>query len=456
MRILLITSSARGHAIAEALHRSPRKPELISVCANRNPGIRKIATEMYVMNLMDFGGIIEIAKKTKPDFAVIGPDDPIGAGLADALAEIGIKSMAPKKSLARIESSKGFTRNLLAKYNIDVSPKFRVFERTAKSPLDRTEEERLLYTFMTQDLEQQYVVKYDALRGGKGVKVSGEHLQNIDEGVQYAMECLDECGRVVIEEKLIGVEFSLLSFTSGAMTVDMPAVQDHKRAFEGDTGPNTGGMGTYTDANHSLPFLHSDDLQRASEINRLVAEALLKECPEHPEGYTGILYGGFIATKDGVKVIEYNARFGDPEALNILPLLTSDFVDICQAIIDGRLTKEMVRFEKKATVCKYIVPKSYPDAKTEKGMEVTFPKDIPANARLYFGDITEDDSGKLLLGGSRTAGIVGIGKTLAEAEKIAQELCSKVEGPVRFRTDIGTSALIQKRISTMQEIRGGL
>ena len=452
MRILLITSSARGHALADALHRSPQKPEIISICANKNPGIRALATEMHVMNVMDFDGIVEIVKKTTPDLAVIGPDDPIGGGLADILEEMGLPTVAPKKSLARVESSKGFTRNLLEKYGIDASPKFEVFDKQSNSKR-ALEMEKDMYNFIDQELRGNYVVKYDGLKGGKGVKVSEEHLKTLDDGMHYAMECLDECKRVVIEEKLLGVEFSLLSFVSGNVTVDMPAVQDHKRAFEGDTGPNTGGMGTYSDADHSLPFLSRADLRRASDINRLAAEALMKECPEHAKGYKGILYGGFIAVKDGVRLIEFNARFGDPEALNILPLLKSDFVTVCTAITTGELTPDLINFEKKATVCKYIVPKSYPDRKDEKGMEVSFPKEIPENARMYYGDISEADGGKLTLGGSRTAGIVGIGNTLAEAEKIAQELCSKVEGPVRFRTDIGTDTLIQKRIEMMKNIR---
>lgn len=451
MKILLITSSARGHAIGEALARSSRKPELINICPNRNPGLRKICAEQHVMSLMDFPPILEIAKRVKPDFAFIGPDDPIGAGLADALLEIGIPSVAPLKSLARLESSKGFTRDLMRKYGIDASPKFKVFSRTDSSVSGLLEEKKSLNNFIAQDLDGNFVVKYDALKGGKGVKVSGEHLQTVDEGVAYAIECLDECGRVVIEEKLIGVEFSLMSFASGAVTVDMPAIQDHKRAFEGDTGPNTGGMGTYTDADHSLPFLDTSDLKRASEINTQIAAAVMQECGSP---YKGILYGGFIATKDGVKVIEYNARFGDPESLNVLPLLETDFVEICRAIIDGTLTQGMVRFAKKATVCKYIVPKSYPDAKNEKGMNVTFPA-MTANTRLYFGDITEGDDGKLHLGGSRTAGIVGIGETLAEAEQMAQALCEQVKGPVRFRSDIGTDTLLAKRTDMMEHIRAG-
>ena len=261
MKILLVTSSARGHALAEALAKSSHKPDIIHVCASRNPGIRRIAAEQHITDLMDFPAVLEIAKKAKPDFAVIGPDDPIGGGLADALLTIGIKSMAPKKALARIESSKGFARELMAKHGIDASPKFKVFSRKERVASDPAAEVRELIAYIDGELKGDYVVKYDALKGGKGVKVSGEHLSGVEEGVHYAFECLEECGRVVVEEKLVGVEFSLLSFASGADTADMPAVQDHKRAFAGDTGPNTGGMGTYSDADHSLPFLEQKDLK---------------------------------------------------------------------------------------------------------------------------------------------------------------------------------------------------
>jgi phosphoribosylamine--glycine ligase len=441
MKILLVTSSARGHALADALHRSNPSPEIISVSSTRNPGIRKLAAEQHVLDLADIPAILEVAKSTRPDFAVIGPEDPLALGLADNLEGIGIPTVGPKKSLARIESSKGFTRDLMHRHGIDASPKYRVFTEANDKEIQR---------YIEDELQGEYVVKYDALKGGKGVKVSGEHLDSIDEGVQYAVSCVQECGRVVLEEKLIGVEFSLISFTSGTQVVDTPAVQDHKRAYNGDTGSNTGGMGTYSDADHSLPFLQKGDLERASEINRLVASALREECGEP---YKGFLYGGFIAVKGGVRVIEYNCRFGDPEALNILAILSSDFVNICEGIIGESLTPDLVKFEKKATVCKYIVPEGYPENKDQKGAKVTFPA-MPENARLYFGDIGEDEDGTLRLGGSRGAGIVGIGSTIAEAEKVAQALCEKVEGPVRFRSDIGTADLLNHRITTMRQIRG--
>lgn len=440
MKILLLSLAARGHAIADALARSPQNPEIISVVPARNSGIAKLASEQHIVDLMDFDAILDIAKSVNPDFAFVAPDDPIGAGLTDALEGIGIQSVSPKKKLAQIESSKGFTRDLLSKHNIDASPAYAYITEP---------DESLIRTFIDEQ-EGNYVVKYDALKGGKGVKVSGEHLESIDDGVAYALECIAECGRVVLEEKLIGVEFSLISFVSGLQVVDTPAIQDHKRANVGDTGPNTGGMGTWSDANHSLPFIAPSDLARAKELNRLTAAALQKECGEP---FKGILYGGFIITKKGVQLIEYNARFGDPEALNILPLLKTDFVDICQGIINGELTDDMVAFENKATVCKYITPESYPEAKDQRGQPFVLP--TPGdNARIFLGDVSEGADGQLLLGGSRTAGIVGIGDSIAEAEQIAEDLCKQVKGPVRFRSDIGTQELINKRIELVKSIRG--
>jgi len=268
----------------------------------------------------------------------------------------------------------------------------------------------------------------------------------------------------VVEEKLVGPEFSLMSFVSGKKVVSMPAVQDHKRAYEGNTGPNTGGMGSYSDAGHLLPFLSQEDVEEAHAFNVKTAGALLEECKEP---YKGILYGGYMKTPGGIKLIEYNCRFGDPEALNVLPLLESDFVEICQGIISGGLNDSMVKFANKATVCKYIVPKSYPVSRGERGEEVRFPTlstlfeprtfadgagsrsvsplgptglgrgECKGGARIYFGDVFQDKDGSLRLGGSRTAGVVGIGDSLAEAEKAAQRTCENVFGPVRFRSDIG-------------------
>jgi phosphoribosylamine--glycine ligase len=241
----------------------------------------------------------------------------------------------------------------------------------------------------------------------------------------------------------------------------MPAVQDHKRAYEGDKGPNTGGMGTYSDADHSLPFLSESDIFEASEITRKVAKALYDETGVY---FKGVMYGGFIAVRDGVRLIEYNARFGDPEAMNVLPLLKTDFVSICEAIIDGTLGKLDVKFEKKATVCKYLVPEGYPDHPC-KGQRITIKnaglgESVASSAaqngisgvKIYYASVDQKEDG-LYLSGSRAVAFVGIADTLEEAEKLAESAVSSVEGPVFYRKDIGTKELIQKRVEHMREIR---
>ena len=191
--------------------------------------------------------------------------------------------------------------------------------------------------------------------GRKSVKVSGATWLPLKKG-SVVRKIIQQDKTFLIEEKLIGQEFSLMSFSDGTHLAHMPVVQDHKRAFVGDTGPNTGGMGSYSDSNHSLPFLTDDDTQTAQAINQATIAALRDK---FSEGYKGILYGGFMATKDGVKLIEYNARFGDPECMNVIAILESDFVELCQAIMSGNLTEDHASFVHKTTVCKYAVPEGY-------------------------------------------------------------------------------------------------
>lgn len=441
-RVLLIGNGAREHVIAETLKRSPQGCKLGVFANANNPGIHALA-EAYTVakSLMDFEALRNFALEFKPDFCFIGPDDPTAEGAADVLKAMGIPSVGPLQTLARLESSKSFTRDLVAKYGIEGNPKFRVF--TAPEGLREYMEEL-----------GDYVVKADGLMGGKGVKVSGEHLASIEEGVAFASECIVKAGRVVIEEKFIGEEFSLMSFVDGIHVVDMPAVQDHKRAYEGDTGPNTGGMGTYSDSNHSLPFLQISDLEAAHAITVAVAKALHEETGEY---YKGIMYGGFMAVRDGVRLIEYNARFGDPEAMNVLPLLKTDFIAVCEAIVAGTLDQLPIEFEKKATVVKYVVPEGYPVA-PRKGEKIEVgavppPGTSPEGVRVYFASVDARDDG-LYLSGSRAVAFVGIGASLAEAEAAAQSAVSSVKGPVFFRKDIGTAELIQKRVEHMKELRG--
>ena len=433
--ILLLGSGAREHAIARALACSPQNPAIACLAANNNPGIQKLAEEFKVGSISDPKSVVNFAQKCCAKLTIIGPEAPLQAGVADALWNAGIPTVGPKKAHAQIETSKGFTRDLLAKYNIPGGPLYRRFDS-----LDGVAE-------FLEELGEDYVVKYDGLMGGKGVKVSGDHLHSHDEALDYCTKLVNRGGSFVVEEKLIGEEFSLMSFCDGEHLAHMPPVQDHKRAYEGDEGPNTGGMGSYSDADHSLPFLTDDDISHAQKINETTAQALKKE---FSEGYKGVLYGGFIATADGVKLIEYNARLGDPEAMNVLPLLESDFVEVCHGIVNGNLDERNVSFSRRATVCKYAVPEGYPDSPV-KGEPIDV-SSVTDTSQLYYASVDMKD-GTLIEAGSRTVAYVGIAGSLVKAEAKAGAEISKVRGPLFHRTDIGTTELIQKRVEHMQTLR---
>jgi phosphoribosylamine--glycine ligase len=296
----------------------------------------------------------------------------------------------------------------------------------------------------------EFVIKPDGLTGGKGVRVFGDHFQTVDEGLDYCRELLASGRPIVVEERLEGEEFSLQSFSDGSTLVHMPVVQDHKRALEDDRGPNTGGMGSYSCSDHGLPFLTTEQIREAQSINERVAAAV-REHAQAP--YRGVLYGGFMATRDGVRLIEYNARFGDPEALNVLPLLETDFATVCEAIVQGSLNRLTVRFKPLATVCKYLVPQGYPD-KPVKGEPIELSALMQKESdhlRVYKAAV-EERSGQTFMTGSRAVAVVGIASTLNDAFAIAEEGVSLVSGPVAFRQDIGSPALVQKRIDHMNAV----
>ncbi len=437
--ILLVGNGAREHAMAEAIARSGYSPILFSFMKANNPGIASLSDICKLGSYSDLSGITDFALDNKIDFAVIGPEDPLNNGIVDALIQCGIPSVGPVKSLARLETSKSFTRNLVNKYHIPGNPKFKVF--TTPDGLE---------AFLEQ--LDGIVLKPDGLTGGKGVLVQGDHFKSRDEALKLCRQILKESSSLIVEEKFDGEEFSLQCLCDGKTVVGTPLVQDHKRRFDGDQGPNTGGMGSYSLPDHLMPFLKASDVEEGLAITRQVAAALLKETGRP---YKGVMYGGFIATKDGVKLLEYNARFGDPEPMNILPLLKTDFVDICRHIIDGTLDTLKIEFDQKATVCKYVVPKGYglpadhPDAASSRAkIEVG----NVGKARLYYSSVDKKEDG-LYLSSSRAIGIVGIADNLDEARIIAEEGVKAVKGPVAYREDIGTQALIQKRIDHMKKIR---
>jgi phosphoribosylamine--glycine ligase len=332
-----------------------------------------------------------------------------------------------------------FTRHLLKKYDVPGNIEFSTF-----SSMDGLDD------YIDVLGLDRVVVKPDGLTGGKGVKVFGDHLHSREDVLGYCDEIFSKGGHLVIEEKLDGEEFTLQTFVDGKTILPTPIVQDHKRAFENDEGPNTGGMGSYSMQDHLMPFLTSEDVESALACMRGSIEALKADMGCE---YKGFLYGQFMKTRQGVKLIEFNVRFGDPEAMNVLPILDTNFVDICQAIIDGTLDAIKAEFLPKATVVKYMVPSGYPDAPAEKeSIEIDEAGLEQAGARYYFASVNQDVDGSILTSSSRSIGVLGIADTIEDAEGIAENGTAFVNGNLFHRKDIATSALLQKRIDHMTSV----
>ena len=422
LRPAVIGKDGRTTAIEKTLQASPRVAEVVSLGDGKN-----------LFSKAAQGEVLAKASKTRPDFVVIGPEEPLAAGIVDLLQkELHIPCVGPVQALAQLEASKAFTRNLLAEYGIPGNPEFRVFDRPEgiREYLGRL---------------GSFVVKPDGLTGGKGVKISDAHLFSIDEALDYCREILSERReKVVIEERLEGEEFSLMSFCDGTHVADMVVVQDHKRLGVGDTGPNTGGMGSYSCEDHGLPFLPAEVLDQARRINRDVAKAIRDKTKQK---YQGVLYGGFMLTPRGLRLLEYNARLGDPETLNVLSILKTDLATICEAIVKEELDRVPIAFEPLATVCKYVVPDGYPDApKKDVMIDLSHVPPDSTKLRIYRAALEKRD-GKDFLTGSRAIAFVGIGRNLQEAESIAEAAASAVRGPVTHRRDIGTQELIERRVA---------
>jgi len=446
MKILLVGGGGREHAVAAAVKRSPQKPLLYTVMSKKNPGIAALSEDVLIHDEKDAATVAEYAKKNGIEMAFIGPEAPLSAGVADALWAIGIPAVGPKKNCAKIETDKAWARRFIEKHGIDGNPEYGVFENY---------EDAAVFIDKLKDV----AVKPAGLTGGKGVKVMGDQLPDRNAAKEYTKEVL-KGDSVVIEERFIGEEFTLQAFVDGKNLAFCPTAQDHKRAYEGDVGPNTGGMGAYTNAGALLPFLTEAEYETAKRIMKETVTAFPSETGEE---FKGILYGQFILTKRGPKLIEYNARFGDPEAMNVLSLLESDMVELMKAVVTGTLDQTAVKFSNKATVCKYAVPVGYPDepkkdseikVSTENSNLIADEKSGPnSDLIVYYSSVYEKD-GKIYTTGSRAVGVVGLGDSIEEAEKIAQDaLDSQIKGDLFFRRDVGTTALVQKRIDHMTELR---
>lgn len=397
-----------------------------------------MTSEYAIGDICQVNAVIQQAQHWQIDLAIIGPEAPLENGIIDCFNLYRIPCIGPTKKLAQIETSKAFARQLLTKYAIPGNIKYQVFDHLNG-----------VNDFLAYLGEDNYVIKADGLAGGKGVKVAGDHLHSLREAYQFCESLHQQNQRFVIEEKCEGQEFSLLCFTDGLHTITMPPVQDHKRAWEGNQGPNTGGMGSYTDANHLLPFLSASDVATASHINAMTIKALAQEVGEL---YCGILYGGFIATRSGIRLIEFNARFGDPEAINLLTLLDSDFVSICQAMVNKTLQNQTIQFKNLATVCKYVVPEGYPDH-TLHNTEIDL-SDIQNTQQWYIASVNAINN-KLYTTHSRAAAVLGIAETISEAEQQAENEIQCIKGKLYHRKDIGSRTLIDSAVSHMQQLRQG-
>jgi len=438
MKILVIGGGAREHVIAESAARSG---EVFAFLKNHNPGILKIARKHKIGSETNAKAVAKFAANVKVDVAVVGPESALEAGVVNELAKVDIPAVGPDKSAARLETSKEFMRGLLEKYRIPGRLKYGVFTDMEEA------------SDYIREFDGQVVIKPVGLTGGKGVKIEGEQLKDKEEAVEFARYIIENkyggTAKVVVEERALGEEMTIQAFCDGERAVLMPAVQDHPHAFEGDVGPITGGMGSYSQGDGLLPFLSEEDYKECGRI----MQKTIKAMKDNGTPYSGILYGQFILTGAGPRVVEYNARFGDPEAMNVLPLLKEDFGEVCMKIAEGDLPRS-VKFKPLATVCKYVVPRGYGE-KSEAGRKVFVDEDSikDMGARLYYASVDARGS-DIFTTSSRSVGVVGFGGSLAEAEAMAEEALEFVNGEAIYvRHDIGKQHSLNKRIRHMDEIK---
>lgn len=412
-KVLVIGSGGREHAIVDALSRSPQVEKIY--CAPGNAGIAEKA-ECVAIGVTDIDALANFAASKGVDMTVVGPEAALAAGIADRFAAVGLRIFGPTKSAARIESSKEFAKEMMDKYGVPTAA-YRVFDEF--EPAWEYVKNRPLPA----------VIKYDGLAAGKGVVVALTY-EEAEEALRDML--LDESfgkGRVVVEDFLDGPEFSFMCIVSGEKVYPLAIAQDHKRAFDGDKGPNTGGMGAYS----PVPFIGEDVRQEAlDKIIRPVAKGMVKEGVP----FLGVLYGGLILTKDGPKVIEFNARFGDPETEVVLPRLKSDIYSLFDAAIDGKDFE--TEWSDRSMLGIVLASKGYPGS-YEKGAEITGLDKI--NGIAYHMGTTGKD-GKLFTAGGRVLMVVAEGETLAEARDAAIRDIADISCPALFhRSDIGYQAI---------------
>ena len=436
VKVLIIGHGAREHVIGETLVRDGAA--LHAFMSSKNAGLEDLSQgRIKIHSEMDFKEIIDYIKLKNIDFVVIGPEAPLVVGIVDAIEKIGTPCIGPRIEAAQLEGSKLFTRALLEKYKITSNIRSKSF-----SSMENVE------SYLKDLGVENIVIKPDGLTGGKGVKVYGDHLFSKQDILDYCQTLVKQKSPFLIEEKIEGEEFTLQTFVDGKNVVGTPLVQDHKRAYEDDTGPNTGGMGSYSLENHLMPFITQNDVDEALEDMKKVIAAVKAETGVE---YKGFLYGGYMKTVKGIKLIEFNSRLGDPEAMNVLPILKTDFIDVCMGIINGNL-KSNIEFENKATVCKYLAPEGYPGSpKKDELVKIDKNKLKQIGARYYYASVYRKGD-EIYTTTSRAIGVVGIANDLENAEKIAEQGIGCISGKLFYRKDIGTSLLLKKRVDHMNSL----
>ncbi|MEG1887717.1 MAG: phosphoribosylamine--glycine ligase [Oscillospiraceae bacterium] len=420
MKVLMIGSGGREHALIKALKKSKRLEKIY--CAPGNGGI-SCDSECFKINTTDCNEVVNLAKKLEVDMVFVAPDDPLAAGVVDALEKNNIRAFGPSKSAARIESSKVFSKNLMKKYGIPTAD-YEVFDDPKEA-----------IACIENANKFPVVVKADGLALGKGVIICKD-IQHAKEAVNSIMcdKVFGKSGnKIVVEQFIVGPEVSVLAFCDGRTLIPMVSSMDHKRAFNGNKGPNTGGMGTIS----PNPY-YNDELQKKcmKEIFMPTVKAMQNEgCP-----FKGCLYFGLMLTKEGPRVIEYNARFGDPETQVVLPRLKTDFCDIIDAVVDEKLDSLEIQWDSGAAACVVMASGGYP-GNYRKDIEI---KGLNADGNVESATIyhagTVCDNGTFRTCGGRVLGVTAQGEDLSEALENAYKAVGKITfDGAHYRNDIGTA-----------------